>query len=338
MLTRQNTPCPASHVQRLPAAQRQASMAQLVAEGLRQPNKRLPPVLFYDARGSALFERICRLDAYYVTRTERALLAQHAAALVRRLHPAVTVAELGSGSSEKTDLVLEALLSTRARLRYVPVDISAAALEAAARRLTARFPALEVRGLAAEYQDGVRHLATLDADQHLVLFLGSNIGNFEVDGAERFLGELARAMRPQDRLLLGVDMAKDRATLERAYDDEEGVTAAFNLNMLAHINEALGADFDLEAFQHRAFFDPEASRVEMHLVSTRAQAVHVRALDETFHFAAGESIHTESSHKYTPEALARLVTAGGWRQVERVTDAAGAFSLCLLAPRREVEA
>ena len=307
-------------------------MSELVAEGLGGPNKSLPPMLFYDARGSALFERICRLDAYYVTRTERAILARHAEALTHRLEPAVTVAELGSGSSEKTDLVLSALLASRARLRYVPVDISAAALEGAAERLVAKFPGLEVRGLCAEYQDGVRHLAQLDADQHLVLFLGSNIGNFDVEGATDFLAALGRAMRPQDRLLLGVDMVKDRATLELAYDDPEGVTAAFNLNMLSHLNHALGADFDVARFRHRAFFDEARSRVEMHLVSTRAQRVHVTALGRTFDFAEGETIHTESSCKYSPAALDALVAAGGWRTLERVTDERGYFSLGLLAP------
>lgn len=336
MFTPQDTPTSTPHVQRLPAARRQATMAELVAQGLERSAKSLPPMLFYDARGSELFEQICRLEAYYVTRTERALLAEHADALTRRLEPAVTVAELGSGSSEKTDLVLEALLGTREHLRYVPVDISAAALEAAAERLVARFPRLEVRGLCAEYQDGVQHLARLDADQHLVLFLGSNIGNFEADEAAAFLNRLARAMRPQDRLLLGVDMVKDRAILERAYDDPEGVTAAFNLNMLAHLNHALGANFDLAAFRHEAFFNARASRVEMHLVSTKAQDVHVAALGRSFHFEEGESIHTENSHKYTPEALEGLIAAGGWRTLERVTDEAGAFSLCLLAPRPEV--
>lgn len=318
--------------ERLPDAARNASLADMVEEGFGRSPKMLSPFLLYDERGSALFERICQLDAYYPTRTERALLERHAGDIARHVGSEVTVAELGSGSSEKTAIVLQRLLADRDKLLYVPVDISESALSDAAERLTSDLPKLEIHAIAAEYFDGVRRLEETFAGPHLTLFLGSNIGNFDPAEAHDFLRELRAAMGPQDYLLLGVDLVKDVGVLERAYDDEEGVTAEFNKNGLRHLNAALDADFDVDAFEHRAVFVPDKSRIEMHLVSTRAQTVTIGELDRRYAFEAGEHIHTESSHKYTEAALDALFAETGWRLAERFLDDRRYFSLNLLRP------
>jgi len=315
---------------------RAPSSAELVREGLSRPAKTLPAMLFYDARGSALFEQICALPEYYVTRTERSILEACAPQIAGRLRHDVTLGELGSGSGEKTEIVIDALLETRPQLRYLPVDISEAATRDAAARLTASRPRLSVHGIVAEYRDGARRLAELYGGQHLLLFLGSNLGNFDPHEAQAFLRSLRDAMNPRDLLLMGVDLVKDVEVLERAYDDPQGVTAEFDLNMLRHVNRAFDADFDLEAFSHRAVFDPEACRIEMHLVSQREQTVRVGALDARFHFAEGEVLHTESSYKYTPERLDALTGAAGWTRVDRFTDDRGWFALDLLTPSQEV--
>lgn len=331
-------PAPRWTLEHLPMTRRAPSAAALIREGLSRPQKALPPLLLYDARGSALFEQICDLPEYYVTRTERALLARAAPEIAGRLSPEVTLGELGSGSSEKTALVIDALLAERRALRYLPVDISEAALREAAERLTRARPRLEVHGIVAEYRDGARRLAELYGGQHLTLFLGSNLGNFEQNEAQSFLRDIRRVMGPRDLLLLGVDMVKDRDVLERAYDDAQGVTAAFDLNLLAHLNARYGANFDLDAFRHRAVWVEDLRRIEMHLVSEKAQRVRIEAVDASFDFAAGEHIHTESSHKYTPESLDALTRAAGWSRVDRFVDDRGYFSLDVLAPAPDAEA
>lgn len=323
---------PSWSIDRLAAADRRASMAELVVEGLSKENKTLPPLLFYDTRGSELFEAICKQPEYYVTRTERALLARHAPEIANRFGKDVSVGELGSGSSDKTTLVLDALRQERPELWYFPVDISESALVDAAERLTARDAGLRVHAMAAEYTDGVRQLARHFRTEHLTLFLGGNLGNFELPAASRFLADVRSVMRPGDRFLVGLDLIKDPEILERAYDDAAGVTAAFNKNALIHINRVLGGDFDLNAFRHRAVFKSERSRIEMHLVSTKAQEVRIDALDRVFSFKEGESIHTESSHKFTPERIDKLAQEAGWRVRERWVDASRLFSVNLLAP------
>lgn len=244
----------------------------------------------------------------------------------------VTLVELGSGSANKTRLLIEALLRTRERLRYVPVDISRAALEESAPALLQAFPRLEVLALAAEYEDGLRRLRDLAPGPKLILWLGSNVGNLHRDEAGRFLGRLREAGGAGDRFLLGADLRKSRAVLEPAYDDAAGVTARFNLNLLRRINRELGGGFDPAAFAHRATYDVAAGRIEMHLVSRREQRVRIAALGREFAFAAGEAVHTENSYKYAPAEIRSLAAAGGWRVERMWFDGARRFAESRLAP------
>lgn len=318
-------------VVRVPCAQPGRSLASAVCDGLRASPKSLPCRFFYDAEGSRLFEEICRLPEYYPTRTEEAILARIAPEIARRLGPGTALTELGSGSAAKTRLLVEALLERQETLHYVPVDISAAFLEESARALLARFPGLTVTALGGEYDDALPLLPPHDGPR-LVLFLGGNIGNFEDAEAVALLGRLGEALEPSDRLLVGFDRLKSPTVIERAYNDEAGVTAAFNRNLLARINRELGGEFALDAFDHAAPFVAERSRVEMHLVSRRRQEVPVAALGTSFRFEDGETIHTESSHKYTVPAFTALAEAAGFSPVALFSDPGEWFSLALLAP------
>jgi dimethylhistidine N-methyltransferase len=308
-----------------------STIAEQVAAGLGGTPKRLPPSLFYDDAGSRLFERICRLDEYYPTRTELAILQRHARRLAAACAPEVTVAELGSGSSEKTAFLLRALVQSGRRVRYVPIDLNETALALAARRLTADLTSLEVHAMAADYEAGLGQLRAGVRGQCLALFLGSSIGNFDPEDAVALLARVHRALPQGALFLLGADMVKDRPTLVRAYDDALGVTAAFNRNLLRRINAELGGEFGLDDFAHAALFDEARSRIEMHLVSQRDHAVPVRALGRAFAFARGETIHTENSYKYTPDGVAALAAAGGFGVREVWTDDRGWFSLSVLA-------
>lgn len=302
-----------------------------VAEGLAAPQKTLPCRYFYDERGSELFERICELPEYYLTRTERRLLEQHAADIVAAVGSSVSLVEFGSGSSCKTRLLFDAFLAQQPTLHYTPIDISRDFLRQSAHALLADYPELHITALAAEYGAAMDCLPDSDLPR-LFLFLGSNIGNFAPDHAAAFLQNLHRVMRPEDRLLLGVDLVKSRGILEAAYNDAQGVTATFNLNLLHRINQELGANFDPEQFRHHAPFVAEHTRVEMHLISRRAQTVHIAALNQNFSFADGEIIHTENSHKYTPQAIAELCGQAGMRLQSVWTDNAEQFAAVLLQP------
>lgn len=300
----------------------------------REPGRRtLPCRFFYDEAGSALFERITELPEYYPTRSERALLAEHAPEMLRSAGRPAEVVELGSGSSAKTRLLLDAGLALRPRLHYLPVDISGEFLRESARELLAEYgpEKLAITAVAGEYGDALVALPDPEGDDaRLFLFLGSNVGNFDACEAAAFLGGVRTQMRSQDRLLVGIDLAKDRATLEAAYDDAAGVTAAFNKNLLVRLNRELGANFDLSCWEHRATWVEERGRIEMHLVSASDQAVTVAG--HSFAFRAGESIHTENSHKYTPDAFDALLRRADLAPVERWTDARRWFSVVLTAP------
>lgn len=323
-------------IDRPASAARIPSVQQRVAAGLAATPKRLDPVLFYDARGSELFERICEVEDYYVTRTERAIIEENAESIAERTAPTVTVAELGSGSSEKTAVLLERLLDSGREVRYVPIDVSESALIEAADRLSKEMPALEICAVAAEYEPALARLPTLVDGQCLLLFLGSNLGNFDPAGAARLLRSMRAALpEASDRLLLGLDLVKDRSTLERAYDDRQGVTAQFNKNVLSRINRELDAEFDLDAFQHLAHWNDEKRRVEMHLLSKVDQEVHIAALGRSVKMAAGETIHTESSYKFTPEGVDRLAVETGFALETRFVDENRLFSLNLLSPRSD---
>ncbi|HVO20294.1 MAG TPA: L-histidine N(alpha)-methyltransferase [Anaeromyxobacter sp.] len=293
--------------------------------GLTAPRKRLSPKWLYDERGSALYERICAVPEYYPARTELGILERHAAELAAALGPRALVFEFGAGAGRKTELLLGALEEPAA---YLPVDICAEALARCAAALARRFPLLEIRPVVGDFTAGVRlpRVATPWA-RRVSFFPGSTIGNFDPPQAVALLRRMAREAGPGGALVVGVDAPKDRATLERAYDDGGGVTAAFDLNLLARMNRELGAGFRLAAFRHRARWDPRRSRVEMHLVSLEDQVV--RLAGRRISFRAGEAIHTESAYKWEARAFDLLAARAGWRPLRAWTDARAWFSVRL---------
>ncbi len=308
--------------------------AAAVRAGLEEAPRSLPCRFLYDHQGSLLFEEICRLLEYYPTRTERGILRERAGDIARAIPDGAAVVELGSGSAEKTSLLLDAFLLARERVTFAPVDISRSALEGAAAALLPGRPGLEVVAAHGEYRRGLAALDDLLAGRpRLVLWLGSSIGNLDRVAAARFLGELAADLHPEDRFLLGVDLRKNRAILERAYDDAAGVTARFNRNLLARVNRELGGDFDLDAFAHEARWEEDPGRVRLHLVGRRRQTVRVAALDMEVLLEEGERIHTEDAWKYSPEEIDRLAGEAGLVVLERWFDNRAWFSLNLLAPR-----
>jgi dimethylhistidine N-methyltransferase len=290
------------------AAPRPQRAPDAVLDGLGAAHKRLPCSLLYDARGAALFEQICTLDAYYPTRTEIALLEDHLAEIAQVVGPRARVIEPGSGEGVKTHRLLEALEAPAA---YVPIDVSAEQLVCTAARLRADFPGLEVAPLAGDYTTKLT-LPELRArfERTLVFFPGSTIGNFEPEDARDFLARFAVLAGPRAVLVLGADSTNDPDVLLRAYDDEEGVTAAFDLNLLAHVNRTHAATFELGNFTHRAVWNAARSRIEMHLVSRVRQSVRVGG--ETFHFARGESIVTEHCYKHPEQMVRTLLAQAGW--------------------------
>ncbi len=310
----------------------QDDFARAVKNGLEGERKRLPCRYLYDANGSELFEAICETPEYYLSRAESEILGAHAAELAARFPSGAGLVELGSGSSRKTRLLVEALLARHGQLHYWPIDISPSMLQKSARALLTDYPGLTVTAVAAEYRAGLRALDGHSGGARLVLWLGSNLGNFDRSEAARFLQRLRAGMRPEDRLLVGIDLRKERSMLERAYDDSRGATARFNLNLLERINRELDGDFDLEHFRHRAVYKDEAGHVELSLVSTRAQTVAVAAIDLEIHFCEGESIETERSYKYSPDEIHALARTGGFALEQQWLDAQSRFSLNLLAP------
>ena len=296
-------------------------MVEEIRDGLSRSPKELPCKYFYDDEGSRLFEKICDLEAYYPTRTEISIMQQRGVEMAAAIGPGALVIEYGSGSSLKTELLLAALEEPAG---CVLIDISREHLLASAKRLEEQFPGLEVLPVEADYTQDFE-LPERASSGRLIYFPGSTIGNFDRAEAEEFLREMAEVAGPSGGLLIGVDLVKDLAVLELAYDDPEGVTAAFNLNLLAHLNREIGTDFDLERFRHVAFFNQQDSRIEMHLESVGEQTVHLG--DQSFHLADGERICTEHSNKYRLDGFAEMAAAAGWR-VERVwTDERDYFSV-----------
>jgi dimethylhistidine N-methyltransferase len=310
---------------------RREDFATAVARGLGSDPKSLPCRFFYDAAGSALFEEICQLPEYYLTRAEHRLLEAHADEMAASVPAPLLLAELGSGSSVKTRLLIDACLRRQPSLRYVPVDISRSMLDESARALLADYPRLEVHAVAGEYQAGLEALQGETSQPKLIAWLGSNIGNFDRAGAAEFLAGVRPTLGPDDRLLVGVDLRKGRDTLERAYDDAAGTTARFNLNLLERINRELGGDFELASFAHRARWRAREGRVELSLVSLRDQEVAIRALDLVVKLRKGELIHTEDSFKYSAAELHEVARVAGLRVVQRWLDPAPGYSLNLLA-------
>ncbi|NJD10764.1 MAG: L-histidine N(alpha)-methyltransferase [Gemmatimonadetes bacterium] len=293
----------------------------------------LPPKYFYDERGAGLFERICELPEYYLTRVETGILAERAGEIAAAIGPNACVIEFGSGSGRKTRILLGQLDRPAA---YVPIDISGAQLAQFARELRTEFPALPVLPVAADYTVAPILPAGMPAPRRTVAFFpGSSIGNLDAAAAEQFLRRVRDLCGESGALLVGADLHKDPATLELAYNDPQGVTAAFNLNLLARINRECGADFPLDAFAHRAVYDRRRQRIEMRLVCGRGCEVHV-PLDgaasphATFAFGAGDYLITEHSHKYTRESFAALAARSGWSVRACWTDAEAWFSVWLL--------
>ena len=296
-------------------------LAQDVREGLGKPQKELPAKYFYDAVGSALFEAITRLPEYGLTRAEERLLWKSAREIPDHLAAPLAVAELGSGSGSKTRLVLEAIGARQHEVLYHAIDASPAALDGCRVTLSA-ISGVRFFGIASFYEEGLEEVARRRSpEEHLlVMFLGSNLGNFDRSQARAFLAGVRRHLAPGDALLLGTDLVKPEATLLAAYDDAAGVTAAFNLNLLARLNRELGADFDLRRFRHQARWSPGERRIEMHLVSQVRQRVTIAELGLGLSFERGETIWTESSHKFTLAELPEMAAGAGFVPVAQWVD------------------
>lgn len=299
-----------------------------LAAGLAAHPRRISPKFFYDEIGAQLFDRICELPEYYPTRTELALLETHAREMAEIIGPRADVIEFGAGSMTKIRILLRAL---RDPVRYLPVDISTDHLHRHAEQLQAEFPTLEITPLAGDFTRRLTLPPAAHAPHARVgFFPGSSIGNFAPEEARQFLGAAARTLRGGG-LLIGVDLVKPPAVLHAAYNDAAGVTAAFNKNLMVRANRELGTDFDLEGFDHYAFFNPHESRIEMHLVSNRTQ--QVRLGRDSFGFERGDTLHTENSYKYTLTGFQRLARAAGFEPAQVWCDARGWFSVhWLIAP------
>lgn len=300
-----------------------------VRNGLSSTPKRLPPKYFYDARGSKLFEMITRLPEYYLPRAELEILERGADEWIEATRPSELL-EIGSGSSRKTRLLLEAMGRRETMVRYLALDVSESSLREAAQALTTSYPWLEVVGFVGDFD---RHLAQIPrGGRRLVAFLGSTIGNLHPDHRVPFLKQIAAGLGPEDRFLLGVDLVKDVATLEAAYNDSEQVTAEFNRNVLHVLNRELGADFDVDAFEHLAWFDRERSWIEMALRPQRDMSVHISALDLKIHFSRGELMQTEISCKFTRATVEAVFEAAGLAVERWELDGQNRFALALGRP------
>ena len=316
---------PAISLHAFRSAQRAAPLSDFgreLFEGLSRSPRSISPKFFYDAAGSQLFDRICELPEYYPTRTEMRILTERAPEIAAQIGPHAEVIEFGAGSLTKVRLLLDALHAPR---RYVPIDISGEHLEAAAQRLRDDYPRLAVQPVVADYTMPLVLPARGEGlGQRVGFFPGSTLGNFSPEEALAFL-QLAQRLLRGGGLLLGVDLVKDPARLHAAYNDAEGVTAAFNLNLLRRANRELGTDFDLEGFSHAAFYNAPLRRIEMHLASRRAQTVTLDG--QRFHFEEGETIHTENSYKFTVDGLQALAVKAGLRPAAVWTDPERLFSV-----------
>jgi dimethylhistidine N-methyltransferase len=304
-----------------------------VLNGLTERPKTLSPWLFYDQKGSQLFEEITELPEYYVTRTERQILAEHAEEIVTAAAGGrdLSMIELGAGTATKTGLLLNAAVGLQGSVIYRPIDVSETALEEARTRLEAELPEVTVEPIVADYTEGMRQNGASHTGRKLVLYIGSSIGNFSPADALEVLRGVRAQLLPGDCLLLGTDMVKDVDTLLAAYDDAAGVTARFNKNILVRINRELDANFNPNLFRHRARWNQEHSRIEMHLESLVAQKIALRALDMEVRFARGETIHTENSHKFTDERVVALLTRAGFKLRQQWSDPNHWFTVYLAA-------
>jgi L-histidine Nalpha-methyltransferase len=306
-------------------------LANDVRDGLTRPFKELPPKHFYDARGSELFDQICELPEYYPTRAEREILTAQAEAIVAETGAAELV-ELGSGSAEKTRVVLDAMAAAGTLRRYVPFDVSEGPLRASAEALVAEYPGLRVHGVVGDFERHLDQIPPPNAGPRIVALLGGTIGNFAPGSRRRLLRDVAALLGPEDHLLLGTDLVKDPAVLEAAYDDSAGVTAEFNRNVLRVVNRELDADFAPEQFEHVAFFDRQNEWIEMRLRATEPCIVLVRAIGLRVEFGSGEELRTEISAKFTRPRLEEDYAAAGLALRAWHTDGEERFAVSLAAP------
>jgi L-histidine Nalpha-methyltransferase len=305
------------------------SLADDVLDGLTRPFKEIQPKHFYDARGGELFDRITELPEYYPTRAERAILEARGADALAELG-AAEIVELGSGTATKTRILLRALHDAGTLRRYVPIDVTEGLVRSTAEELVDELPGLAVHGIVGDFERHLRHVPPPLEGPRVVAFLGGTIGNFSPGSRRRFLRAMAKLLRPGvDRLLLGTDLVKDVAVLEAAYNDAEGVTAEFNKNVLRVMNRELDADFDVDAFEHVAFYDHDREWIEMRLRAQRRMDVRIAELDLEIAFAAREEMRTEISAKFTPERLRGDLAAAGLEPVEVMTDPNELFALSL---------
>ena len=302
-----------------------------VRSGLGSRPRSLKPWMFYDELGSQLFERITKLAEYYPTRTERALLASRADTIMATVHAGpqpLRILELGAGTASKTCLLLAAAARRKIDVLYMPLDVSADALDIACRKVESTFPGVLIEPVIANYVNCPPQLEEFGGAT-LALYLGSSIGNFVPEESRTILRNLGSQLRGGDALLLGTDLVKDESTMVSAYDDEDWVTAAFNLNILNRLNRDLGADFDLTAFRHRVRWNPVESRIEMHLESTCEQSIQISGAELELHFKKGETIHTENSYKFTDETLGTLLSDSGFEIRQAWKDAREWYALTL---------
>lgn len=302
-----------------------------VSNGLTQRPKMLSPWLFYDQEGSRLFEEITELPEYYVTRTERQILAEHADEIISAAAGGrdLSIIELGAGTATKTGLLLNAAVRLQGNVTYYPIDVSETALQQARTRLEADLPEVTVEPIVADYTEGMRQKSASRTARRLVLYIGSSIGNFSPVDAVEVLRDVRSQLAPGDCLLLGTDMVKDTRMLLAAYDDAAGVTARFNMNVLARLNRELDARFDLNLFRHQARWNAQQSRIEMHLESLLAQSVAIPALEMVVPFSLGETIHTENSYKFTDERVIGLLSRAGFRLRQQWSDSRKWFTVYL---------
>ena len=311
-MTEQRIPDGVSLIQ-APRHNRQQSLKAAVVEGFKRTPKSTSALFFYDTAGSQLFEQICKLPEYYPTRTEHQILTDNAPDIVSTATGEVELVELGSGSSAKTRILIDAILANQTHLHYIPTDISTDFLLKSSVTLKNEYERLSIAAIAAEHSDALQLLPEGGSQARLFLFLGSNIGNSEPEEAISFIGQIRRRMRSADCLLIGFDLVKDRQILFDAYNDKAGITAEFNKNLLIRINRELGGDFDLSRFDHHAPFVEKHSRIEMRLISRCAQEVYLESLGQRFDFKEGEYIHTENSYKYTLKGFESLCEMAGMK-------------------------
>ena len=301
---------------------------QDVIDGLTKTPKSLPPKYFYDRLGSELFEKICSLPEYYPTRTESAIFQRYAQEITQ-LTGACELVELGSGSATKTRILLDAYQDKGLPLRYLPVDVSGTMLKASSERLLCDYSALSIHGLIGTYEPALQSLPSAELATRMVMFIGSTLGNLSPQQCDRFLQQVSGALTSGQFFLLGIDLQKELATVEAAYNDAQGVTAMFNLNMLRHLNYRYGGDFNLEEFRHQAIYNSTEHQIEMYLESQRSQTVTLKELKLTVQFAKGERLLSEISRKFEPVAMGHLLAEHGFNVLQTFTDERKWFGLIL---------